>query len=109
MRHNSKYLFIIDKEDLIHTVLIRVKVNLQIIDEDKISIVSIHVIIYDTILHGPAVCKRGNRVPWSAPVARVNPRTADHRKIPLRVRVRPDHEHGYVIGRLDMERGPNSV
>ena len=30
---------------------------------------------------GPAVCKRGNLVPWSAPVARVHPQTADHRKI----------------------------
>ena len=35
---------------------------------------------------GPALCKPGNLVPWSAPVARVHPRTADHRKFPYRVR-----------------------
>ena len=58
---------------------------------------------------GPAVCKRGNRFPWSAPVARVHPRTADHRKIPLRVRVQPDPEHCNGIGRVDMEQGPDSV
>ena len=27
---------------------------------------------------GPALSKRGNLVPWSVPVARVHPRTADH-------------------------------
>ena len=32
---------------------------------------------------GPAVCKRGNLVLWFAPVARVHPRTADHRKMPF--------------------------
>ena len=31
---------------------------------------------------GPAVCKRGNLVPWSAPVGRVHPQTAYHRKMP---------------------------
>ena len=58
---------------------------------------------------GPAVCKRSNRVPWSAPVAWVHPQTADHRKMPSRVRVRPDQERANVIGRMDMERGPDSV
>ena len=58
---------------------------------------------------GPAVFKRGNRDPWSASVARGHPRTTDHRKIPLRVRVRPDNEHGNIIGGVDMERGPDSV
>ena len=28
---------------------------------------------------GLALSKRGNLVPWSAPVVRVHPRTADHR------------------------------
>ena len=56
----------------------------------------------DYIVSGPAVCKRGNRGPWSAPVARVHPRTIYHRKMPLRVRVRPDNEHGNGIGRVDM-------
>ena len=58
---------------------------------------------------GPAVCKRGNSGPWSTPVARVHPRTTYHRKIPLRVRVRPENEHGNRIWRVDMERGPESV
>ena len=30
-------------------------------------------------------------------------------KCPLRVRVRPDHEHGKGMGRVDMERGPGSI
>ena len=30
-------------------------------------------------------------------------------KYPLRFRMRPDHEHGNVMGRVDMERGPDSV
>ena len=30
-------------------------------------------------------------------------------KCPLRVRMRPDHEHGNGMGRVDMERGPDSV
>ena len=58
---------------------------------------------------GPAVCKRGNQGPWSAPMARVHPRTTYQRKIPLRVGVQPDHEHGNGIGRVDMERAPDSV
>ena len=42
-------------------------------------------------------------------VVRVHPRTTDHCKNPLRVRVRTDNEHGNGIGRLDMEQGPESV
>ena len=57
----------------------------------------------------PAPSSCSNLVLWSAPVARVHPQTADHRKMPLRVRVRPDHEHGNVMERVDMERGPDSV
>ena len=30
-------------------------------------------------------------------------------KCPLRVRMRPDHEHGNIMGKVDMERGPDSV
>ena len=30
-------------------------------------------------------------------------------KCPLRVRMQPDHEHGNGMGRVDMERGPDSV
>ena len=30
-------------------------------------------------------------------------------KFPLRVRIRPAHEHGNKMGRVDMERGPDSV
>ena len=30
-------------------------------------------------------------------------------KCPLRVRMRPDHEHVNRMGRVDMERGPDSV
>ena len=60
-------------------------------------------------LTGPAVCKCGNRGPWSATVVRVHPRTTDHRKMPFRVRVRPDNEHGNGIERVEMERGPDSV
>ena len=30
-------------------------------------------------------------------------------KFPLRVRMRPDHKHGNGMGRVDMERGPDSV
>ena len=33
-------------------------------------------------LFGPARCKRGNLVPWSAPVAWVHPRTAQHYYLP---------------------------
>ena len=32
--------------------------------------------------YGPAVFKRGNLVPWSAPVARVHPRTSQHCYLP---------------------------
>ena len=60
-------------------------------------------------MDGPAVFKRGNRGPWSVPMARVHPQTIDQRKMPLRVRVQPDHEHGNRIGRVDMEWGPDSV
>ena len=59
------------------------------------------VLLY-SLVYGPAVCKSGNRVPWSAPVARVHPQTADHRKMTLKVRVQPDNKHGNGIGRVDM-------
>ena len=57
-------------------------------------------------INGTTVCKRG---PWSAPVAQVHQRTTEQRKKPLSIRVRPDHEHGNGIGRVDMEQGPDSV
>ena len=37
---------------------------------------------YEYMRLGPAVCKHGNRGPWSAPVARVHPRTTDQHKMP---------------------------
>ena len=73
------------------------------------GVVLFYLLVFYRGVFGPAVCKRGNRVPWSAPVARVHPRTVDHRKMSLRVRVKPDNKHGNGIGRVDMERGPDSV
>ena len=37
------------------------------------------ILLYSGSIFGPAVCKRGNLVPCSVPVARVHPQTADHR------------------------------
>ena len=58
---------------------------------------------------GPAVSKRGNLVPWSAPVAEFTHGPLITAKCPLRVRVQPDHKHGKGMGRVDMEQGPDSV
>ena len=58
---------------------------------------------------GPGGTDGENRGPWFAPVAQVHPQTTDHRKMPLRVRVQPDHGNGNGIGRVDTERGPDSV
>ena len=47
-------------------------------------------------------------VPWAAPVAQVHPRTAGsmlYADLGLGVN---DHEHGIGMGRVDMERGPDS-
>ena len=55
---------------------------------------------------GPVLSKRVNLVPWSAPVARVHPRTADHRKFPYRVR--PDQGTSMAMewgGEGDTEQG----
>ena len=41
--------------------------------------VVVSLVTYDRLGHGPTVCKSGNLVPWSASVARVHPRTSDHR------------------------------
>ena len=46
------------------------------------SVDKLKVLIYINMCNGPAVCKRGNRGPWSAPVAWVHPRTTDHCKNP---------------------------
>ena len=39
---------------------------------------------------GPACCKRGNLVPWSAPVAQVHPRTAQHCYLPYQGTATPE-------------------
>ena len=48
---------------------------------------------------GPAVCKRGNLVPWAAPVARVPHGLQTTAESP-KGRVRPDQDmHGNGMGR----------
>ena len=62
-----------------------------------------------THINGPTVCKRGNLVPWSAPVYGFTHGPLNTAKCPIRVRAQPDHDHGNGMGRVDMEWGPDSV
>ena len=51
--------------------------------EKILSTMVLHKNVDDMDTTGPALSKSGNLVPWSAPVARVHPRTADPSIFPI--------------------------